>query len=739
MRMFLAASAAAGLLLAAGPALAQNAVTLTGLDLYGTMESVSIVADYSGDDNDDATGYVEYRLAGAGSFTTGHALVRLPGNRFAGSALYLEPDTAYDIRVVLDDPDNGAAEMMEAPVATRVDAPPAPGGGTDWWVDATNGDDMNAGDMGAPFATIQAAADAAGPGDTIHVLPGIYREEVNPPTGGSPGAPLWFVAEGSGVILDGSDETIASGATWNDMGGGLYWTDFTGASAYVAVDDDRIYDYGSLADLMAENGDIGMPGVFPGGFYVDAAASRLYLITPAHDDPAGHDVHVAVLGRAFLLDTITDVVIDGFEMRYYGIDSTTDVAVDVRDSARCWIRNNVMHHMNTGVRVRRSLASENVIEMNLFYDTSVYDWPWDSVKAHTAEASAVSVTHGFGNVVRWNDLSGSFNGVYTGAFGDADEEIARDTDIYENVLSLHGDDGLELEGAQRNVRYWENRITGVYNAISLAPVEAGPAFLVRNVIDGYKEHVLKVNNGTYGWVFIYHTTSVPLPGSSYPGAQAASPSIPFGAITTRNNLFEANRYVIEYIPTTFVGPVDWDWDNLWTQDTEGAGRFVKWLNVTYPDIGALAASGTIEANGFEILPEYEDAAAGDFTLIAGSGLLDVGITIAGINDAFIVGAGPDVGAYERGGIVPGPDGMGPPPPPDGGTGSDAGVGSDTGVPGSDAGADGSAGSDAGDGGGGGGCRCQLRGGESAPGGPVGFVLAVLAAIVIRRRVSRCGG
>lgn len=44
----------------------------------------------------------------------------------------------------------------------------------------------------APFSTIQAAADAAKPGDEVLVLPGIYREYVNPKQGGTEDAPITF-------------------------------------------------------------------------------------------------------------------------------------------------------------------------------------------------------------------------------------------------------------------------------------------------------------------------------------------------------------------------------------------------------------------------------------------------------------------------------------------------------------------------------------------------------------------
>jgi hypothetical protein len=86
------------------------------------------------------------------------------------------------------------------------------------WVDGVNGDDANDGlTTATAFRTIQRAADLAGPGTTVHIEPGIYREMVWPARDGDAGAPITFVAEdGPGtVVIRGSEP--ASSLTWTQL------------------------------------------------------------------------------------------------------------------------------------------------------------------------------------------------------------------------------------------------------------------------------------------------------------------------------------------------------------------------------------------------------------------------------------------------------------------------------------------------------------------------------------------
>ncbi len=76
----------------------------------------------------------------------------------------------------------------------------------------------------------------------------------------------------------------------------------------------------------------------------------------------------------------------------------------------------------------------------------------------------------------FNDvIGGGSNGSFRGAPGP-------DSDIYGNFVSHCWDDGLEVEGGNRNVRVWDNYITQSMNMIGNAATSIGPLYVWRNVV-----------------------------------------------------------------------------------------------------------------------------------------------------------------------------------------------------------------------------------------------------------------
>ncbi len=88
----------------------------------------------------------------------------------------------------------------------------------DLWVDAEYGNDANDGlSSGTPYRTIQRAADFAGPGTTVHILPGVYRESVWPAQNGSATERVIYrVENGPGTVTIRGSES-SSVLTWTQL------------------------------------------------------------------------------------------------------------------------------------------------------------------------------------------------------------------------------------------------------------------------------------------------------------------------------------------------------------------------------------------------------------------------------------------------------------------------------------------------------------------------------------------
>jgi hypothetical protein len=153
------------------------------LRTHATLHSIGIEWDLDGDTNHNATCKVEFRAMGAAEWRAASPLFRtdyewfygkdtakLPFNLFAGSILFLHPDTEYEVRLDLFDPDGGAARK-EFTLRTRP-VPVLPSGGKTWHVIPGGGG--GAGTSADPFRGIAAAEAAARPGDVCLLHKGNY-------------------------------------------------------------------------------------------------------------------------------------------------------------------------------------------------------------------------------------------------------------------------------------------------------------------------------------------------------------------------------------------------------------------------------------------------------------------------------------------------------------------------------------------------------------------------------------
>ncbi|MEM9593393.1 MAG: right-handed parallel beta-helix repeat-containing protein [Acidobacteriota bacterium] len=204
-----------GLLLSPSLLYGANSVTPGAIRVDPTFQHLGVVWEISGDDDRDSTFTLEFREAGAGSWRPGATAMRsdrelvvdggpLGLHHWAASALFLTGGSTYDLRLTLDDPDGGGrVEIVSG--TTRVPLEPSSTGRQLFVEPGTGGGDGSAGN---PFQGLQAAADAATPGDVFHVGAGTY-DGFQISTSGAPGEPIAFLGPSAGeAVVDGGGTTI---------------------------------------------------------------------------------------------------------------------------------------------------------------------------------------------------------------------------------------------------------------------------------------------------------------------------------------------------------------------------------------------------------------------------------------------------------------------------------------------------------------------------------------------------
>lgn len=229
-------------------------------------------------------------------------------------------------------------------------------------------------------------------------------------------------------------------------------------------------------------------------------------------------------------------------------------------------------------------------------------------------------------------------------------------DIYGNEVSECTDDGFEMDDSEHNTRCFENRLTNVFQGISVQPVHGGPVYVFRNALYNVGLETFKMHNSPSGAIF-YHNTSVK---SDVP--LILSTRDPVSNCVYRNNLFLGTASHYAYESNAPMNGCDFDYDGF-------GGRwdmFLKWNGVRYATMDAAAHDAPVYRHAVRVAPEKafssgvkppEDSktqfepAVNDLRLAAGSEAVDAGAVLSNLNDGY-QGRAPDLGAYELGSPLP---------------------------------------------------------------------------------------
>ncbi|MDF3129058.1 hypothetical protein P0Y35_07615 [Kiritimatiellaeota bacterium B1221] len=262
-----------------------------------------------------------------------------------------------------------------------------------------------------------------------------------------------------------------------------------------------------------------------------------------------------------------------------------------------------------------------------------------------------------GHVIRFNRIYSDFDHMFNDGMGETKNFSyggfpVKDSDVHDNFVSHCWDDGLEIEGADMNVRVYNNYIDNTYGAIGAAAPSLGPLYIFRNVYgvsikhngtnpNDYRGHYLvKLGNEkpqwTHGRMYIFHNTNLQPP--AFEGftdlTSGAQSGIVFTSnkktqknIVTRNNLLDVRKdrdWAIRDTQLTESNDFDYDMHDGRTMYKEGSG-----------------------ANNIIANPTYRRTENGLLELVPGTPGHDAGARIPNFNDGY-VGDAPDMGAVETG-------------------------------------------------------------------------------------------
>jgi len=273
--------------------------------------------------------------------------------------------------------------------------------------------------------------------------------------------------------------------------------------------------------------------------------------------------------------------------------------------------------------------------------------------------------NGGGHVVRRNILIGSTTkpssyidgiGGYKG--GIPEGFMFRNSDIYDNFFENIGDDAIECDGGNMNVRVYENTMKNCFDGISDCACILGPLYAYRNVywVDQARPFAcqtgVKLGHQGTGFSRLYHNTFWTEQATNCLKQTNAG----LDNVISRNNIYRAGRHCIELHRGNLEGHGhDFDYDALFTSDPS---RDIAYIggNMDLEDIRGYGWEA--HGLGIDATDEFVNAVNGDFRLKAGSLLSDKGEIIIGFNDPNspwpYSGAAPDLGAIEGEGITPPP-------------------------------------------------------------------------------------
>lgn len=280
--------------------------------------------------------------------------------------------------------------------------------------------------------------------------------------------------------------------------------------------------------------------------------------------------------------------------------------------------------------------------------TDSNNWCEPKRPTHPAGPQAISLFNTAGNhVLRynecWSDKDHMFNDIIGGGNNASFKGApGPDSDVYGNVVSDCWDDGLEIEGGNRNTRVWGNYISQSLMGIGNAATSIGPLYLWRNVVthsqqqpDAPGGNFIKMGYSTSedwmtGHMYVFHNTVYRsdewLPTGGLGGQRLLK------HVVSRNNILHVRGPKDHSVSNNRMNV-----DNSYDYDLY-SGRIPEGIE----SHGVAGEPVYVEGSGFDPATK-----AGNFRLAPTSPGVAAGEVIPNFSDGF-TGKAPDIGAHFRG-------------------------------------------------------------------------------------------
>ncbi len=284
--------------------------------------------------------------------------------------------------------------------------------------------------------------------------------------------------------------------------------------------------------------------------------------------------------------------------------------------------------------------------------------------------------YGQGHVVAYNYVANWHDGIDIATYGTPDgapndipDRVPLAIDFYNNDIFNMGDNCFETDGGARNIRVFRNRcFNSASGALSVQPMFGGPVYFYQNLVYNSPTGSLKYIEGSSG-IYTYNNTII--------GEGRAGPA---SNETFRNNLILAQgAFDPVFAITTYTNYTTSDYNGF--RPNPGVADSFEWNS---PALGTAADFVTTPVTRrFKTMKEFSDATGQekhsvlvdydiftnvpkpdmtdpqhvyttdgfDFRLKPGSAAIDAGVELPGITDGF-TGRAPDLGAYETGVPIP---------------------------------------------------------------------------------------